>query len=206
MLRADRSVRLGRAAVVQEISFLTTTTGSAAEPPGRPVRGVCRGTENLHVARRCSYHQDVTPDRRFGWRTDLSQPGREDFARLLAFRVSLRRFQRWSEDQAAEAGLTHVQHQLLVAVKGHPGDIPPSIGELADYLLLRHHSAVELVDRAESAGLVRRVDDPQDARVVRVELTRKGDRLVTDLTEAHLAELHQLAAALNELVAVHDET
>jgi DNA-binding MarR family transcriptional regulator len=130
----------------------------------------------------------------------LPQPGREEFERLLAFRVSLRRFQRWSEDQAAAVGLTHVQHQLLVAIKGHPGDIPPSIAELAGYLLLRHHSTVELVNRAEAAGFVQRSSDPVDARVVRVDLTRKGDRLVTELTEAHLAELRNLAAALNDLV------
>lgn len=133
----------------------------------------------------------------------MPQPDRQDFEHLLAFRISLRKFQHWSEDQAAAAGLTHVQHQLLVAVKGHPGDIPPSVGEIADYLLLRHHSAVELVNRAEAAGLVRRLPDSQDARVVRVDLTRRGDRLVTDLTEAHLAELHNLAAALNDLVAAH---
>jgi DNA-binding MarR family transcriptional regulator len=128
-------------------------------------------------------------------------PAPEDFERLLAFRVSLRRFQHWSEGQARAAGLTHVQHQLLVAVKGHPGAEPPSVGDLADYLLLRHHSAVELVDRAELAGLVCRGSDPEDARIVRVTLTRKGDPLVTKLTEAHLAELDNLAAALNELTA-----
>jgi DNA-binding MarR family transcriptional regulator len=114
--------------------------------------------------------------------------------------VSLRRFQHWSEDQAAAVGLTHVQHQLLVAIKGHPGDTPPSIAELAGYLLLRHHSTVELVNRAEAAGFVRRGPDPDDARVVRVDLTRKGDRLVTELTEAHLDELRKLASALNDLV------
>lgn len=129
----------------------------------------------------------------------LPAPG--DFERLLAFRVSLRRFQHWSESQARAAGLTHVQHQLLVAVKGHPGAEPPSVGDLAGYLLLRHHSAVELVDRAELAGLVRRGPDPGDARIVRVTLTGKGDRLVTKLTEAHLAELDSLAVALNELTA-----
>ncbi len=86
-----------------------------------------------------------------------------------------------------------------MAVKGHPEDVPPAVGDLAGYLLLRHHSAVELVDRAEAAGLVRRTPDPQDARVVRVRLTPKGDRLVTALTEAHLAELHHLAAVLNDL-------
>ena len=55
----------------------------------------------------------------------------QDFERLLEFRVTLRRFQRWSEDQAQAEGLTHVQHQLLVAIKGHPGDLSPSVGDLA---------------------------------------------------------------------------
>lgn len=96
----------------------------------------------------------------------------------------LRRFQRWSEDQAAAAGLTHVQHQLLVAIKGHPASMPPSVGQIADYLVLRRHSAVGLVDRAEAAGFVQRCPDPDDARVARVELTEAGDRLVTGLTEA----------------------
>ncbi|MGI8445742.1 MAG: MarR family winged helix-turn-helix transcriptional regulator, partial [Streptosporangiaceae bacterium] len=114
--------------------------------------------------------------------------------------MRLRRFQHWSESQARQAGVTHVQHQLLVAIKGHPGDLPPSVGDIADYLLLRHHSAVELIDRAEAAGLVLRRIDPGDARVVRVELTGRGDRLVTDLTQAHLAQLQDLASTLNELV------
>lgn len=129
----------------------------------------------------------------------LTHPSQADFEKLLAFRVTLRRFQHWSETQARAAGLTHVQHQLLVAVKGHPGVIPPTIGDVARYLLLRHHSAVELVDRAEAAGLVRRMPDTRDARVVRVSLTDKGNRLVTTLTESALAELHKLAAVLNEL-------
>jgi DNA-binding MarR family transcriptional regulator len=126
---------------------------------------------------------------------------RKDFEHLLAFRSSLRRFQRWSEDQARAAGLTHVQHQLLVAVKGHPGPEPPTVGDLADHLLQRHNSTVELVDRAEAAGLVRRVADGRDARVVRIWLTPKGDRILSELTPAHLVELHSLAAVLDELVA-----
>ena len=101
---------------------------------------------------------------------------RRDFEGLLEFRVALRQFQRWSEDQAQAAGLTHVQHQLLVAIKGHPGDKPPTVGDLAGYLLLRPHSTVELVDRAESAGLVERTPDQDDGRVVRVRLTAAGDR------------------------------
>jgi DNA-binding MarR family transcriptional regulator len=126
---------------------------------------------------------------------------RKDFEHLLAFRSSLRRFQRWSEDQARAAGLTHVQHQLLVAVKGHPGKQPPTVGDLSGYLLQRHHSTVELVDRAEATGLVQRVADGSDARVVRVRLTAKGDRILRELTPAHLLELHSLAAVLDELVA-----
>jgi DNA-binding MarR family transcriptional regulator len=129
----------------------------------------------------------------------VGQPSPVDFQHVLAFRVSLRRFQHWSEQQARAVGLTHVQHQLLVAVKGHPGDLPPTVGDLAAYLLLRHHSAVELVDRAEAADLVRRNPDPEDARIVRVGLTRRGDQLVTELTETHLAELRTLAAVLNEI-------
>jgi DNA-binding MarR family transcriptional regulator len=128
----------------------------------------------------------------------------EDFERLLEFRVALRRFQRWSEDQAQEAGLTHVQHQLLVAIKGHGGGASPTVGDLADYLMLRSHSTVELVDRAEAAGLVERVPDENDGRVVRVRLTDTGDRIVRQLTKAHLDRLHELAAVLDELVNRHD--
>lgn len=123
-----------------------------------------------------------------------------DFERLLAFRTRLRTFQRWSEDQAQAVGLTHVQHQLLVAIKGHPGDLPPTISDLSGYLLQRHHSTVELVDRAAAAGLVRRVGDATDGRVVRVRLTELGDRQLTELSPAHLDELQQLAAALNALL------
>ena len=57
---------------------------------------------------------------------------RKDFERLLEFRVTLRRFQRWSEDQAQAEGLTHVQHQLLVAIKGHHENLPPTVGDLAN--------------------------------------------------------------------------
>lgn len=129
----------------------------------------------------------------------MPQLSRGDFEHLLEFRASLRRFERWSEHQARTAGLTHVQHQLLVAVKGHPGS-GPTVGDLAGYLLLRHHSTVELVDRAETAGLVRRVGDAGDGRLVRVRLTARGERILDDLTPAHLTELHSLAAVLDELV------
>src|SRR6266704_1171677 len=102
-----------------------------------------------------------------------------------------------------EHGVTHVQHQLLLASKGHHGNLRPTIGDLAGYLLLRPHSAVELVDRAEGAGLVERTPDGDDGRVVRVRLTSEGDRILRKLTRAHLERLHELATVLDELVTRH---
>jgi DNA-binding MarR family transcriptional regulator len=131
-------------------------------------------------------------------------PRQEDFEKLLAFRVALRRFQRWSEDQAQAAGLTHVQHQLLVAIKGHRGRMPPTVGDIAGYLLLKPHSTVELVDRAEAGGLVMRTSDPEDGRLVRVRLTDQGDKALHKLTGAHLDQLHDLATVLDELVTSAD--
>src|SRR4051812_42497761 len=91
----------------------------------------------------------------------------EQYRELLAFRTGLRRFLRWSGEQAEAAGLTAQQHQLLLTIRGHNGSRGPTMGDAADALLLRHHSAVELVDRADQSGLVRRVADADDRRVVR---------------------------------------
>lgn len=123
-----------------------------------------------------------------------------DFENLLAFRTSLRRFLHWSQSQARAVGLTPAQHQLLVAVKGHPGQ-DPTISELTRYLLLRHHSVVELVDRAEAAGLVKRRGDSDDGRLTRIRLTRDGEGRLSRLTPTHLNELRNLAPILNQLVA-----
>jgi DNA-binding MarR family transcriptional regulator len=78
----------------------------------------------------------------------------QDYERLLAFRTGLRRFLAWSGQQAEAAGITPAQHQLLLAIRGHPDPRGPTIGDIAGYLLVRHHSAVELIDRAVAAGLV----------------------------------------------------
>lgn len=118
-----------------------------------------------------------------------------DFERLLRFRDGLREFVRWSEDRARELGLTPAQHQLLLAVRGHRGGAP-SVGEIAEHLLLRHHSVVELIDRAEGGRLVRRVVDRDDHRVVRVALTAIGERKLRALSAAHLEELSRLGPDL----------
>lgn len=124
----------------------------------------------------------------------------EDYRRLLSLRTRLRGFLHWSEQQAEAAGLTPAQHQLLLAVRGHEDRRGPTIGQVADYLYLRHHSAVGLVDRADQAGLVRRVQDPDDARVVRVMLTGAGDKALATLSELHLEELSRLASHLQPLL------
>jgi DNA-binding MarR family transcriptional regulator len=122
-----------------------------------------------------------------------------DYARLLDFRTGIRTFLRWSEQQAAEVGLTPAQHQLLLAVRGHDDPAGPTVGDVANYLLLRHHSAVGLVDRAEEAGLVTRLADADDQRVVRLKLTALGARRLRQLTELHIEELSRLAPRLRAL-------
>ena len=132
-----------------------------------------------------------------------------DFENLLVFRTSLRRFLHWSQTQARAVGLTPAQHQLLVAIKGHPGDQDPTISDLAEYLLLRHHSVVELVDRAAIAGVVTRQRDAEDGRLTRVALTTDGEARLARLGPAHLDELRNLAPVLDQLVsewAAHTDT
>jgi len=126
-----------------------------------------------------------------------------DYSALLDFRTALRRFNHWSEQQARAVGLTHAQHQLLLSIKGHRGGSAPTVGDVADYLLLRHHSAVELVNRAQAAGLVERQRDSSDARMVRLSLTSKGEACIEQLTTLHLAELSQLAPLLQHVVDGH---
>ncbi|HQU26013.1 MAG TPA: MarR family winged helix-turn-helix transcriptional regulator [Acidimicrobiales bacterium] len=121
------------------------------------------------------------------------------YARLLALRTGLRRFQHWSEQQARAQGLTPAQHQLMLAVRGHDDPRGPTIGDVADYLLLQHHSAVGLVDRAVEAGLVRRVRADDDHRVVRLALTADGARRLERLSAQHLEEIERLAPLLRGL-------
>ena len=120
----------------------------------------------------------------------------EVYARLLALRVSLRRFEHWSAQQAQAAGLTPAQHQLLLAIRGHGDPRGPTTGELAEYLLLQHHSTVGLIDRAEVAGLVTRTRTDEDHRVVRLNLTKIGARRLGALSAAHLEELTRLTPYL----------
>ena len=129
----------------------------------------------------------------------MIEPTDDDYKRLLELRTGLRRFMRWSEQQAKAAGLTPAQHQLLLAIRGHADDRGPTIGDVADYLLLRHHSAVGLVDRGEAAGLVMRRPDLDRPSAVRLRLTEKGSRQLEALSELHLEELEHLAPTMHAL-------
>jgi DNA-binding MarR family transcriptional regulator len=121
-----------------------------------------------------------------------------DFEHLLELRTGLRRFIRWSDQQAQAAGLTPARHQLLLAIKGHPDPSGPTVGEVADYLVLRHHSAVGLIDRAVKDGLVKRDRDRRKG-VVRVTLTRAGDEKLAALAQAHVEEIAHLAPTMRTL-------
>jgi DNA-binding MarR family transcriptional regulator len=116
---------------------------------------------------------------------------------LVVFRRALREYLHWSGTAATKLGLSPQQHNLLLAVRGHAGPVPPSISEIAEWLLIRQHSAGELVNRVEAAGLVRREPDRTDQRVTRVALTDRGRELIERLSEAHLDELNRVAAQLH---------
>ncbi len=129
----------------------------------------------------------------------MSVVGQSDIERLLRVRTGLRRFLRWSERQSDAAGITPAQHQLLLAVGGHPDPSGPTIGEVADYLVLRHNSAVGLVDRAAAAGIVRRTPDPRNNRIVRLTLTAAGIGKLQALAQMHRDELAHLERMVDAL-------
>ncbi|MEV4750545.1 MarR family winged helix-turn-helix transcriptional regulator [Streptosporangium amethystogenes subsp. fukuiense] len=122
---------------------------------------------------------------------------KRDFEVLARFRFEIRRYLRFSEETARRNGLTPQQYQLMLALKGFPGREWATVRELADSLRLRHHSVVELVDRAQAQGLVERSAHPSDGRAVRVSLTPEGERVLTRLSALHRDELRRMDAILN---------
>ena len=123
-----------------------------------------------------------------------------DYEALAGFRYALRHFLHFSQSAARAAGLTPQQHQALLAIKGQRVRNSVTVGELADHLLLRHHSVVELVDRLARLGFVHRKADPSDGRRVRVGLTAKAEQMLARLSTAHLDEIHRLEPAMAALL------
>lgn len=123
-----------------------------------------------------------------------------DYERLSDFRHALREFLAFSQQAAKEVGLTPQQHQSLLSIKGAQARGGMSVGGLSRRMLLRHHSAVELVDRLVEAGLVKREASMEDARKVMLRLTRRAEALLTRLSAVHLEELRRVGPQLKGLI------
>lgn len=119
----------------------------------------------------------------------MAGASQSDIHNLARFRYAIRKFLRFSEEAARGTGLTPQQHQLLLGVTGFTGKGWATIGELADFLQVRHHSVVGLVDRAVACGLVRRETNPDDRREVHISLASDGARKLRALAEQHRKEL-----------------
>lgn len=122
----------------------------------------------------------------------------EDYRAVAEFRHQIRRYLRFSDAVVRDSRLEPRQYQLLLAVKGLPPSVRSRIGELAEQLQIQHHSAVELVDRLEASGLVRRQRGTQDRREVLVVLTAAGEKVLRELVLHHRAELSGRGPALIE--------
>ena len=128
---------------------------------------------------------------------------KRSYEALADFRYALRQFFAFSEQAAVAAGLSPQQYQALLAIKG-AGASELSIQEIAARLMIRHHSAVELVNRLARNGFVKRVKSPDDRRRVHVRLTANAERIMDSLAAAHLRELRGIRPALDELLAQFD--
>lgn len=127
-----------------------------------------------------------------------------EYLALAEFRRQIRRFLHFSETTAKEHGIEAQQHQLLLALRGLPAGVNPTIRELATRLFIQHHSAVELIDRLEKSGAVARHAGTGDKREVCVRLTPAGRAILRKLALAHRAELErsgpELARALKSVL------
>jgi len=112
-----------------------------------------------------------------------------EYRALAEFRHQLRRFLRASEQAARDAGLEPQQHQLMLAVKGMPHDVPCTIGDVAGRLQIQHHSTVELADRLVKRGYILRKPGGEDRRQVLLQVTARGEKALQRLSLYHRQEL-----------------
>ncbi len=127
-----------------------------------------------------------------------------DYQALAEFRYQIRRFFHFSEQVVKQAGLERGQYQLMLAIKGMPAGVRPRIRELANRMQIRHHSAVELVNRLEAGGFVHRARAQADRREVLLALTSKGEKVLGELALHHHDELRlagpELVTALRRIM------
>lgn len=126
--------------------------------------------------------------------------GKAEYETLAALRYALRKFLHFSEEAAHGAGLTPQQHQALLAIKGFPGRDRITVGELAERLQLRHHSAVGLADRLVSARWVARKQDTVDRRQVYLSLSARGETVLEKLSAAHKEQLRRVGPEIGQLL------
>jgi DNA-binding MarR family transcriptional regulator len=119
-----------------------------------------------------------------------------DYAQLAAFRHALRKFLRFSEMAAAAVGLTTQHYQAMLVLRGCPDDRRVTINDLAQQLLIKHNSAVELVDRLAREGLVVREPSSADRRKVELRLTGRGRQVLSKLARMHRGELQRIGPIL----------
>jgi DNA-binding MarR family transcriptional regulator len=124
---------------------------------------------------------------------------KKDYEALAVFRYALRKFFRFSEEGASKFGLSMRQYQALLTILGFPRREEITIGEMAEWLQIKHHSAVGLVDRLESENLVKRKRDKNDRRVVCIRLTRKGKWVLEKLASLNKQELRRLKPQIRQL-------
>jgi DNA-binding MarR family transcriptional regulator len=127
--------------------------------------------------------------------------GDAEYQRLAQFRYALRQFLHFSDDAAREAGLNPQQYQLLVLVRGSPPGEDPTVDSVAKRLLIKHHSAVGLVDRLEAEGLLIRKRDGADGRRVALALTEKAETILNSLVGVHRKEIRRLVPLMKPLLA-----
>ena len=125
---------------------------------------------------------------------------RSEYELLAAFRYRLRQFLAFSEKAAESVGITQQQYQALLAVRAHAGPGLLTISDLAAQMLIKHHSAVGMVNRLEELGLVRREPSPDDGRKVGIRLTANGQRVFDKLASVHRAELRRVGPDLGRLM------
>jgi DNA-binding MarR family transcriptional regulator len=115
-----------------------------------------------------------------------------DFKAMAELRYQIRRYLRFSENAARQAGIEPQQHQLLLAIRGLPDNLKPTIGVLAERMQLQHHSTVELIDRLVDRNLLCRLRATDDRRQVLIKLTREGEEFLKTLSLYHLEELQSV--------------
>jgi DNA-binding MarR family transcriptional regulator len=125
---------------------------------------------------------------------------KRQFERIAFFRHALRRFLRFSEKAIRKYGVTPQQYQLILAIKGFPERDYATVGELAEQLQRNHHSVVELINRTERLGLVKRRPSSVDRRQVFVALRARGEHLLQKLVEEHRTEYRYLHSSLTKLL------